>query len=308
MTARARRPSSGSSRRPRPRIRGRSAGLLARLDAAGLVRGARRRRPAGRRRRASRGIAVRGVAEDSREVDEGTLFVAVPGFHVDGHEFVDPRRRAGAAAAIVERAVTGRRLPQLVVVSARRPRSPRPRPGGTATRRGGSASSGSPAPTARPRPRSSPSRRWRPRASRSGLIGTVETRVGDVRERHEAHVTTPGAPELQATLRGDGRGGQRGGRLETTSHALELERVAGVAYDAAMFTNLTHEHLDLHGTFERYRAAKLRLFAALARGSGATPAKTVARPAVAQARGDQPRRPGRRRGSRRPPARPARRS
>jgi UDP-N-acetylmuramoyl-L-alanyl-D-glutamate--2,6-diaminopimelate ligase len=63
--------------------------------------------------------------------------------------------------------------------------------------------------------------------------------------------------------------------VETTSHALELERVAGVAYDAAVFTNLTHEHLDLHGTFERYRAAKLRLFAALAQGP-ANPAKTVA--------------------------------
>ena len=63
--------------------------------------------------------------------------------------------------------------------------------------------------------------------------------------------------------------------LETTSHALELDRVAGVAYDAAVFTNLSHEHLDLHGTFERYRAAKLRLFASLAEGP-ANPAKTVA--------------------------------
>ena len=66
------------------------------------------------------------------------------------------------------------------------------------------------------------------------------------------------------------RAGNAAAVLETTSHALELDRVLGVACDAAMFTNLTHEHLDLHGTFEAYRAAKLRLFEALA--AAATPA------------------------------------
>jgi UDP-N-acetylmuramoyl-L-alanyl-D-glutamate--2,6-diaminopimelate ligase len=109
---------------------------------------------------------------------------------------------------------------------------------------------------------------------RTGLIGTVETKIGTARERHEAHVTTPGAPELQATLRAMVRAGDAAVVLETTSHALELERVAGIAYDAAVFTNLTHEHLDLHGTFERYRAAKLRLFAMLEPGP-ANPGKTV---------------------------------
>jgi UDP-N-acetylmuramoyl-L-alanyl-D-glutamate--2,6-diaminopimelate ligase len=63
--------------------------------------------------------------------------------------------------------------------------------------------------------------------------------------------------------------------LETTSHALALDRVLGVAYDAAIFTNLTHEHLELHGSFEAYRAAKLRLFEAL-RAGDANPAKVVA--------------------------------
>ena len=80
--------------------------------------------------------------------------------------------------------------------------------------------------------------------------------------------------------------------LETTSHALALDRVLGVAYDAAIFTNLSHEHLDLHGSFEAYRAAKLRLFAALAPGD-ANPRDDRGRRGVAQARGHQPRRPGR---------------
>jgi UDP-N-acetylmuramoyl-L-alanyl-D-glutamate--2,6-diaminopimelate ligase len=95
-----------------------------------------------------------------------------------------------------------------------------------------------------------------------------------MRERHEVHVTTPGAPELQATLAAMRTAGNAAAVIETTSHALELDRVAGIAYDAAILTNLTHEHLDLHGTFERYRAAKLRLFAALAAGPG-NPVKAV---------------------------------
>ena len=118
--------------------------------------------------------------------------------------------------------------------------------------------------------------------------------MGDLRERHEAHVTTPGAPELQATLAAMRAAGNAAVVLETTSHALELERVAGIAYDAAIFTNLTHEHLELHGTFERYRDAKLRLFAALAAGP-ANPAKIVAGrpwPKVAIDQPGRPRRPG----------------
>ena len=66
--------------------------------------------------------------------------------------------------------------------------------------------------------------------------------------------------------------GDAGAVVETTSHGLALERVAEVAYDAAILTNLTHEHLELHGSFEAYRAAKLSLFERLAalppRGAG----------------------------------------
>ena len=92
--------------------------------------------------------------------------------------------------------------------------------------------------------------------------------------------------------------------LETTSHALALDRVLGVAYDAAIFTNLSHEHLDLHGSFEAYRAAKLRLFASLAAGD-ANPAKTVGGtpwPKLAVINRDDPAA----RGSRRPHGRRAR--
>jgi UDP-N-acetylmuramoyl-L-alanyl-D-glutamate--2,6-diaminopimelate ligase len=78
--------------------------------------------------------------------------------------------------------------------------------------------------------------------------------------------------------------------IETTSHALTLERVVGIAYDVAVLTNLTHEHLELHGTFEAYRAAKVRLFEMLATGS-ANPKKTIrgrAWPKVAVVNRDDP--------------------
>ena len=123
-----------------------------------------------------------------------------------------------------------------------------------------------------PRRRGARGRRARaPGSSAPSRPGSATVRV-----RHEAHVTTPGAPELQATLRAMVANGNAAAVVETTSHALELERVAGIAYDAAVFTNLTHEHLDLHGTFERYRAAKLRLFAALGAGPGQPARRRVA--------------------------------
>jgi UDP-N-acetylmuramoyl-L-alanyl-D-glutamate--2,6-diaminopimelate ligase len=252
------------------------AGLLARLDARGLVRGARRDDlPIGVGGVGD--VRIRGVAEDSRAVRDGTLFVAVPGFHVDGAEYVVPAAEAGAAAALVEQAVPGTHLPQVVVRGARPALAeaaawwygdPSRRVGVIGiTGTDGKTTTSFLAVAA-----------LEAAGLSTGLVGTVETKVGSVREWHEAHVTTPGAPELQATLAAMAQAGNEVAVLETTSHALALDRVAGVAYDAAIFTNLTHEHLDLHGSFEAYRAAKLRLFASLAAGDGNPPKTVGARP------------------------------
>jgi UDP-N-acetylmuramoyl-L-alanyl-D-glutamate--2,6-diaminopimelate ligase len=92
------------------------------------------------------------------------------------------------------------------------------------------------------------------------MIGTIATRVGGRTEDHAVHATTPEAPELQATLRAMADAGDRVAVVETTSHGLALDRVASVAYDVAILTNVTHEHLELHGTWEAYRDAKLSLF------------------------------------------------
>jgi UDP-N-acetylmuramoyl-L-alanyl-D-glutamate--2,6-diaminopimelate ligase len=96
-----------------------------------------------------------------------------------------------------------------------------------------------------------------------------------VRESNAEHATTPEAPILQAALRAMVGQGNAATVVETTSHALALERVGGTAYDAAILTNLTHEHLEFHGTWEAYRDAKLSLFERLRTGRG-NPTKTVA--------------------------------
>ena len=119
----------------------------------------------------------------------------------------------------------------------------------------------------------------------TGLIGTVETRVGAVHARTPGHVTTPGALELQRLLRAMVAGGDRAAVIETTSHGLAAERVSGVAYDAAIFTNLSHEHLEFHGTFEAYRAAKLSLFERLGRPSSG---KVAGRPRLGVVNADDP--------------------
>jgi UDP-N-acetylmuramoyl-L-alanyl-D-glutamate--2,6-diaminopimelate ligase len=109
----------------------------------------------------------------------------------------------------------------------------------------------------------------------AGMIGTIDTKIGVVREANMEHATTPEAPVLQAALRAMTAAGNAAAVIETTSHALALERVGGVAYDAAIITNLTHEHLEFHGSWEAYRDAKLSLFGRL-RAGASNPAKQIA--------------------------------
>ncbi|HEX5147630.1 MAG TPA: UDP-N-acetylmuramyl-tripeptide synthetase, partial [Candidatus Limnocylindrales bacterium] len=99
---------------------------------------------------------------------------------------------------------------------------------------------------------------------RTGMTGTAATRIGGIQAANEAHATTPDAPALQAALRAMAMAGDRAAVIETTSHGLALGRVGSIDYDVAILTNLTHEHLELHGSWEAYRDAKLSLFERLA--------------------------------------------
>ena len=226
------------------------------------------------RPRSGRG-QVTAISADSRAVRPGSLFVAVPGDHVDGHDYLASAAGSGAVAAIVERPVADVAIIQLVVDRSRSalasaagwwygdPSRELGVVGITGT--DGKTTTSFLAAAA-----------LEAAGTRSGLVGTVELRIGSVAEPTPEHQTTPEAPELQRLLRAMADGGDQAAIVETTSHGLALERVAGIAYDVAMFTNLTHEHLELHGSFEAYRAAKLSLFERLASrgpsktGAGAT--------------------------------------
>lgn len=222
------------------------------------------------------GRAVHGVADDSRQVRPGDVFVAIKGGHADGHDHLVGAMAAGAVASIVERPVPRVAGLQLVVdrgpaalASAaawwyRDPSHELAVTGVTGTD-GKTTTSFLVAGV------------LEAGAVPTGLVGTVETRVGRRCERTSDHVTTPGAIRLQGLLRAMVAGGDRAAVIETTSHGLAAERVGGIAYDAAILTNLSHEHLEFHRTFEAYRAAKLSLFERLGAPRSAKPA---ARPRV----------------------------
>jgi UDP-N-acetylmuramoyl-L-alanyl-D-glutamate--2,6-diaminopimelate ligase len=256
-----------AARHPRP-----LAELINRLSAEGHLRGSR---ASDGRPIAPTGIGtetVTSITADSRTVRPGALFVAVPGAHVNGHDFVAAAAAAGAVAAIVEQPIGGIGLVQLVVDRSRSalasaagwwygdPSRELGIVGITGT--DGKTTTAFLAAAA-----------LDAAGYRAGLVGTVELRIGGEAEPTPEHQTTPEAPELERILRAMTDGGDAAAIIETTSHGLALERVAGIAYDAAVLTNLSHEHLELHGSFEAYRAAKLSLFERLAERR---PAKTGA--------------------------------
>ena len=228
-------------------------------------------------------VEVRGVTHDSRAVRPGSLFVAVRGLHVDGHEFVAAAAEAGATAAIVEEPLPEVALAQLVVAHARPalataaawwygdPSHELGVVGITGT--DGKTTTSFLAVAA-----------LEAAGVPTGMTGTAETRIGGLQVANEAHATTPEAPELQRALRAMVSAGDGVAVIETTSHGLALHRVDGTAYDVAILTNLTHEHLELHGTWEAYRDAKLRLFERLAPHR----AKAIGWPAVAIVNADDP--------------------
>jgi UDP-N-acetylmuramoyl-L-alanyl-D-glutamate--2,6-diaminopimelate ligase len=247
-------------------------GLIERLAAEGALHGAR---DGGRAiaPAALGGVSIRGVTFDSRRVSPGALFVAVPGATADGHAYVEAAAAAGAAAAIVERPLAGVDLPLVVVDRSRHvlasaaawwygdPSHELGVVGITGT--DGKTTTSFLAVAA-----------LEAAAVATGLLGTIDSKIGRVREANAEHATTPEAPALQLALRAMVRAGDQAAVIETTSHGLALERVGGIAYDVAVLTNLTHEHLELHGTWEAYRDAKLSLFERLAAGAR-NPVKTL---------------------------------
>ena len=229
------------------------------------------------------------MTNDSRTVRAGSLFVAVPGLHVDGHDFVEAAAEAGAAAVLVERPVPDVPVAQLVVGDVRSalasaaawwyedPSDALAVVGITGT--DGKTTTSFLAVAA-----------LEAAGIATGMTGTAATRIGGVQTANEAHATTPEAPDLQRALKAMRVAGDAAAVIETTSHGLALGRVDAIAYDIAILTNLTHEHLELHGTWEAYRDAKLRLFEKLHRGAGVgrAGAKPLGWPATGIVNADDP--------------------
>ncbi|HKB27514.1 MAG TPA: Mur ligase family protein, partial [Candidatus Limnocylindrales bacterium] len=206
-------------------------------------------------------LTITGISDDSRRLAPGELFVAVPGLRVDGHDFVAEAVRRGAPAVVVEHAISGvpAAIGQLTVDSAPKALASAAAwwfgdPSRDLTVVGVTGTNGKTT-TSFLAEAALEAVGWP-----TGLIGTIGIRVGSELRRNEVPNTTPGALELQALLREMVGVGERAAVIETSSHGLAADRVASVAYDAAIFTNLSHEHLDFHGTIEAYQAAKLSLF------------------------------------------------
>ena len=106
---------------------------------------------------------------------------------------------------------------------------------------------------------------------RVGLISTVHAVIGDQIYNTGLHTTTPDAPDVQRYLARMRDADTEIAVLETTSHGLAQHRVTGCAFDVAVVTNITHEHLDFHGSYEAYREAKALLFRSLSQAPGASP-------------------------------------
>jgi UDP-N-acetylmuramoyl-L-alanyl-D-glutamate--2,6-diaminopimelate ligase len=196
------------------------------------------------------------LAYDTRRVASGTLFVCVPGLKTDGHDFAPDAVANGASALIVERELE-LPVPQLLVEDSReamalaadaffaRPTRELQVAGVTGTNGKTTtafllfailAAAG----------------------RRPGLLGTIENRVGG--ERRAAVRTTSEAIDVQRLLREMVDAGDRSVAMEATSHGSALKRLLGIRFSALVFTNLSQDHLDFHGTLEDYFDAKRRLF------------------------------------------------
>jgi UDP-N-acetylmuramoyl-L-alanyl-D-glutamate--2,6-diaminopimelate ligase len=194
-------------------------------------------------------VTVTGITIDSRSVREGDVFCCVRGAHLDGHELAGTAVAAGAAALVVDHLLDlAAEVPQLVVADTREAVGPLAdalwgHPSRRLTMVGVTGTNG--------------------KTTTCYLLAAILEAAGwpiGVLGTLTGSFTTPEAPELQARLAELAAEGTRAVAMEVSSHALAFHRVDGTRFRIAVFTNLGRDHLDLHGTPERYFAAKAGLF------------------------------------------------
>jgi UDP-N-acetylmuramoyl-L-alanyl-D-glutamate--2,6-diaminopimelate ligase len=206
---------------------------------------------------------VSGVSADSRKVSAGECFVAVTGFKQDGRRFIPDALSRGAAMIVAEppdplpeervlRVLVPAARPALATLAA----AYHSHPSRALTVIGITGTNGKTTTSYLCEALLAAG------GGAAGVIGTIQYRVGT--ETVPARQTTPEAVELQALLARMRDRSVGGVAMEVSSHALALHRVDGIDFDVAVFTNLTQDHLDFHGTLDAYRRAKRRLFELLA--------------------------------------------
>ncbi|HPT77710.1 MAG TPA: UDP-N-acetylmuramoyl-L-alanyl-D-glutamate--2,6-diaminopimelate ligase [Candidatus Atribacteria bacterium] len=195
---------------------------------------------------------------DSRQVTPGSLFFCIKGLTSDGHDFARMAVDKGAVAVVAEKDiplpdhVTKIFVPNTRIAMSYAACNFYNRPSETLLLIGVTGTNGKTTTTYLTRSILEQA------GIRTGLIGTIANIVGD--QTIPAVRTTPEAPELQGMFRAMLDEGIRAAVMEVSSHSLELYKVDGSKFDVGVFTNLTRDHLDFHGTFDNYRRAKARLF------------------------------------------------
>ena len=203
---------------------------------------------------------ISGVAYDSRKVASGDLFVAIRGAHVDGHDYIPEALARGAAAVMAE---AGRPL-QIPVPLVQVPDPHAALADVAAAFYSYPAREllviGVTGTDGKTTTSFFTSSVLEAIGHTTALFGTVDFKIGPRRWANKSRQTTPESLEVQAFLREAVEAGCTAAVLESSSHGLALNRLEHCAYDVAVLTNVTHEHLELHGTVEDYRLAKARLF------------------------------------------------
>jgi UDP-N-acetylmuramoyl-L-alanyl-D-glutamate--2,6-diaminopimelate ligase len=211
-------------------------------------------------------VEVTGLAFDSRQIAPGHLFIAIPGHAVDGHRFIPQAVERGAVAVVGEQP----RAPDLPghLAYAQVPNSRAALaylaaawhgyPGRKMTVIGVTGTDGKTTTVNLLQSILAAA------GHKMGMISTVNALIGDRYQDTGLHVTTPDALTIQSLMADMAAAGTEIAILEATSHGLAQDRVTGAEFDVAIVTNVTHEHLDEHGTWEQYCADKARLFRALA--------------------------------------------
>jgi len=206
---------------------------------------------------------ISGIVADSRAVRPGNMFVAMSGGSSDGHRFIPSAVAAGAVAVVGEQPLDGLAVPYIRVQNARQSLAHLAAalysyPARKLTMIGVTGTDG----------KTTTSNLiyqiLLATGIKAGMISTVNAVIGDQVLDTGFHVTTPDAPDVQRYLALMVKAGLTHVVLETTSHGWAQYRVDACEFDIGVVTNITHEHLDYHGSYEQYRAAKARLFTSLA--------------------------------------------